>query len=162
MTITVRAQQVSDLLYLTGGDSPYDDFGPRAIPTATRTADLDGAGGLSVVAADGSIAGSLSWHWVRWGPNDDSRCPMIGIWLRIDHRGQGVGTAAQSQLAQLFFTHTAVNRVQAHTDVANVAEQRALQKAGFTREGIIRGAQWRDGAFRDGLLYARLREDVPR
>ncbi len=87
---------------------------------------------------------------------------MIGIWLRIDHRGQGVGTAAQSQLAHLFFTHTAVNRVQAHTDVANVAEQRALQKAGFTREGIIRGAQWRDGAFRDGLLYARLREDVPR
>ena len=52
------------------------------------------------------------------------------------------------------------NRVEAHTDVENVAEQRALEAAGFTREGTTRGAQWRDGAYRDGFLYAILRSDL--
>jgi len=31
----------------------------------------------------------------------------------------------------LFFSHTATNRVEAHTDVENIAEQRALEAAGF-------------------------------
>jgi hypothetical protein len=30
------------------------------------------------------------------------------------------------------------------------------------REGLIRGAQWRAGAYTDGYLYAALRRDSPR
>jgi len=56
--------------------------------------------------------------------------------------------------------HTSVNRVEAHTDVSNIAEQRALEGAGFTREGLVRGAQWRAGAYRDGYLYAIVRGDI--
>ena len=52
------------------------------------------------------------------------------------------------------------HRIEAHTDVSNIAEQRALEGAGFTREGLVRGAQWRAGAYRDGYLYAILRGDV--
>jgi RimJ/RimL family protein N-acetyltransferase len=84
---------------------------------------------------------------------------MIGIWLRPEYRGRGIGTAAQARVAELFFRHTTVNRVEAHTDVENVAEQRALEAAGFWREGVTRGAQWRDGAYDDGVLYAVLRTD---
>jgi RimJ/RimL family protein N-acetyltransferase len=43
--------------------------------------------------------------------------------------------------------------------VSNVAEQRALEKAGFTREGVNRQAQFRAGAYHDLVLYARLRSD---
>jgi RimJ/RimL family protein N-acetyltransferase len=85
---------------------------------------------------------------------------MIGIWIRPSARGRGIGRAAQRQLAELFFAHTAVNRVEAHTDVDNLAEQRALEGAGFRQEGMIRGAQWRAGAYRDGYLYAVLRGDI--
>jgi RimJ/RimL family protein N-acetyltransferase len=35
-----------------------------------------------------------------------------------------------------------------------------LRAAGFQREGLTRGAQWRDGAYRDGYLYAITRQDV--
>jgi RimJ/RimL family protein N-acetyltransferase len=62
-------------------------------------------------------------------------------------------------VVELFFRHTTVNRVEAHTDVENVAEQRALEAAGFQREGVTRGAQWRDGTYHDGILYAVLRAD---
>jgi RimJ/RimL family protein N-acetyltransferase len=85
---------------------------------------------------------------------------MIGIWLLPAARGRGIGRAAQRALAELFFTQTTVNRVEAHTDVANVAEQHALEAAGFAREGLIRGAQWRGGTYHDGYLYAILRGDI--
>jgi len=84
---------------------------------------------------------------------------MIGIWLRPEARGCGTGTQAQRAVVDLFFRHTAVNRVEASTDVENVAEQRALEKAGFTREGTTRGAQWRDGAYHDCYLYSILRSE---
>ena len=120
---------------------------------------LDADGGLSVITGDGELAGDVSWHWQQWGPNAGSRCPMIGIWLRPAYRGRGIGSAAQARLVDLFFSHTTTNRVEAHTDVDNVAEQRALEAAGFRREGVTRVAQWRDGSFRDGILYAVLRGD---
>jgi RimJ/RimL family protein N-acetyltransferase len=159
VTVTLRPEQADDLLLLTGGESPFDDFGPSAIRMGPRPARLDGDGGLSVITDDGQLAGEVSWHWQQWGPNAGSRCPMIGIWLRPAYRGHGIGRAAQAQLVGLFFSHTTTNRVEAHTDVDNVAEQRALEAAGFRREGVTRGAQWRDGAYRDGILYAVLRGD---
>jgi len=160
MPVTLRPQQPDDLPLLIGGQSPFDDFGPRAAPVAPSSPQLDAAGGLTVIADDGQVAGDISWHWKQWGPNSGSHCPMIGIWLRPSCRGRGIGRAAQAQLADLFFRHTTTNRVEAHTDVDNVPEQRALEAAGFEREGLIRGAQWRDGAYRDGFLYAVLRREV--
>jgi len=55
--------------------------------------------------------------------------------------------------------HTTVQRIWAGTEVDNLVEQRALEKAGFTREGIARAAGWRDGAWRDGVIYSLLRTD---
>ena len=34
---------------------------------------------------------------------------------------------------------------------------RALEKAGFTREGALRKSQWRNGDWRDMLMYSKLR-----
>ncbi|MDQ5852724.1 MAG: GNAT family N-acetyltransferase, partial [Chloroflexota bacterium] len=60
-------------------------------------------------------------------------------------------------LAAYLFATYPVMRVEAATDVANTAEQRALEKAGFTREGIVRKAQWRAGEWHDLVLYSKLR-----
>lgn len=50
-------------------------------------------------------------------------------------------------------------RLQAVTDAANIAEQKALERAGFTCEGRLRSAQWRSGAWHDQLIYSFLRND---
>jgi RimJ/RimL family protein N-acetyltransferase len=52
-----------------------------------------------------------------------------------------------------------VHRIWAGTEVGNIAEQKSLEKAGFTREGITRATGWRDGAWRDGVIYSLLRTD---
>ena len=40
-------------------------------------------------------------------------------------------------------------RIEAETDVENLGAQRALEKAGFTREGVLRSAQWQRGGWHD-------------
>lgn len=158
----LRPQLPADLPLLTGGDSPFDDFGPSAPRSSPAPCSMGDDGALSVVTDGGELAGEVSWHWQRrrWGPNGGSDCLMFGIWLRPEHRGQGIGSSAQARLVDLLFRHTPVNRVEAHTDVENVAEQKSLERAGLRREGVTRGAQWRDGAYHDGILYAVLRDDA--
>jgi RimJ/RimL family protein N-acetyltransferase len=64
--------------------------------------------------------------------------------------------AATLLVGYLFDTYT-VMRIEAETDVENTAAQRALEKTGFTREGVLRSAQWRGGAWHDLVLYSKLR-----
>jgi RimJ/RimL family protein N-acetyltransferase len=108
---------------------------------------------------DGQSIGTVSWHMERYGPNDLSGAWNIGIWLIPEARGDGFGTEAQRLVADYLFATTSIDRVEASTDVENVAEQRSLEKAGFVREAILRGVQWRAGARHDLVNYARLRTD---
>jgi len=109
--------------------------------------------------ADGQPIGTVGWHEVHYGPPPTSRAWNIGISLIPEARGQGLGGIAQRLLADYLFETTDANRVEASTDVENLAEQRALEKAGFIREGIQRGAQFRAGAHHDLITYTRLRHD---
>ena len=63
-------------------------------------------------------------------------------------------------VARYLFARHPVNRVEAQTDVENIAEQRALEKAGFVREGVLRGSQFRAGGYHDLVSYSVLRDEV--
>jgi RimJ/RimL family protein N-acetyltransferase len=115
--------------------------------------------GVLMVACGGDRLGLVTWHKVPSTPG----CYYwnIGIALLPEARGKGFGTVAQRKLAEYLFAHTTVQRIEASTEAGNVAEQRALEKAGFTREGVLRAVGWRDGAYRDGVWYSLLRTDLP-
>ncbi|HET9171923.1 MAG TPA: GNAT family protein [Actinospica sp.] len=143
----------------------FDFFGFRN-PGETRRRFAEGgflgetAGSLAVAAADDDrFVGEVQWHRVLQGP--DSPCWNIGIMLLAGERGKGFGKQSQRLLAEYLFAHTKVNRVEASTEVVNIAEQRALERAGFTREGVLRGACFRAGAWRDMIGYSILRAEVP-
>ena len=111
------------------------------------------------LVADGEPIGVVGFHAVGYGPNPESRAWNIGIGLLPEARGQGYGSEAQALFAAYLFETTEVNRIEAQTDVDNVAEQRSLEKAGFVREGTIRGAQHRVGAYHDLVAYSILRDE---
>jgi RimJ/RimL family protein N-acetyltransferase len=144
----------------------FNDFGPRD-PTprevlAKGPLRNERNGTLIVEALDRGEpvpVGTVGWHPVGYGPMPQSRAWNIGIDLIPDGRGRGYGPEAQRLLADFLFATTDVNRVEASTDVENLAEQRALEKAGFVREGVQRGAQWRTDAYHDLVTYSRLRGD---
>jgi RimJ/RimL family protein N-acetyltransferase len=133
--------------------SVWDNWGVRDAP---RLTDL----GRMVVTEDDAAVGSVSWHSVYYGPNVASRCYNIGIGLARAARGRGIGSRAQRMLAEHLFDTTDVQRIEASTDVENIAEQRSLEKAGFTREGLLRSAQGRADGLHDLAAYSVLRGDL--
>ncbi len=103
------------------------------------------------------IVGTVSYHLVRYGSNEGSRAYNIGIGLDAEYRGKGYGAEAQRLLTDYIFSTYTVMRVEATTDIENVAEQHALEKAGFIREGVLRKSQWRNGTWHDMIMYSKLR-----
>jgi RimJ/RimL family protein N-acetyltransferase len=116
-------------------------------------------GGRLAVAAGRCVIGSAYWFRREWGPPETSWCWEIALHIHSAERGRGYGGEAVRMLASYLFLHTRAQRVQAISDVANLASQRILERAGFTREGTLRGAQWREGTWHDQHIYSRLRGD---
>jgi RimJ/RimL family protein N-acetyltransferase len=146
-------------------DGGYNDFGLQPGKVDREALEQgpmrNDRGGVLLIerVGDGQLIGTINWRRVQYGPNPESDAWQIGIDLVPEARGRGHGTQAQRLIADYLFQTTGLHRVEASTDVANLAEQRSLEKAGFTREGVNRQAQFRGGAYHDLVLYARLRWD---
>ena len=110
-----------------------------------------------IVEVSGETAGFVSWFVGSY--DFKTKYWEIGIALRPQYRGRGIGWRAQAMLTDYLFEHTPVQRIQAATQPDNIAEQKSLLKAGFQFEGVIRACEFRAGEYRDGYLYSRLRSD---
>jgi RimJ/RimL family protein N-acetyltransferase len=139
----------------------FNDFGTSRQPAREVEREHSGKeqGGTLIVelVGGGTPIGTVSWRAATYGPTPESLAWNIGINLIPDARGHGYGVEAQVLLAAHLFTTTKVNRIEAMTDVENLAEQRALEKAGFTREGVLAGAQFRASAMHDLVVYGLVR-----
>ena len=148
----------NDIAYLT----KYNFFGLHQEDRIAKHFQENGLlsqehGTLVVVACDSDqIVGDVGYRQVlTYGHK--SIAYDFGIVLAPEHRGKGYGVEAQRLLTEYLFAVYPIMRVEASTDITNTAEMRALEKAGFTREGILRKAQWRNGEWHDLVLYSKLR-----
>ena len=166
--VRLREIRESDLDLITAHENvesdPWNAYAFRASNQMHRRFAADGllgegSGMLGVTDEGGQLIGSVGWHSVQHGPTPACRALNIGISIFPEHRGQGYGTAAQRALADYLFSTTLIERVEASTDVDNHAEQPALETAGYVKEGVIRHAQFRGGAWHDAVSYSRLRGD---
>ncbi|HKO83071.1 MAG TPA: GNAT family protein [Actinomycetota bacterium] len=168
-SVRLRPIEEADLDTLRRSDSDPSSRGPhlssgfRSPQARRRRWEEDGwlgvdSGQLAVTLPDGILAGIVSWRSIPTG-GPEVGCLEIGALLFSEHRGQGRGTAAQRLLVEYLFATTLANRVQAITNVENIAEQKVLEQAGFRREGIMRGLAFDGGHWHDGVLYAQLRDD---
>jgi len=136
----VSIREVAEKVQIEGTESEYDDWGdyaPEARSMELRRWVIEVDTGAHVIHV-----GDLSSHWVWYGPSPGSKSANIGIAIAMQWRGKGIGAVAQRLLAEQLHAE-GIHRVEASTDVTNIGEQRALAKAGFVLEGVIRGAQMR-------------------
>jgi [ribosomal protein S5]-alanine N-acetyltransferase len=111
-------------------------------------------GGRLMVDVDGEPGGFVGWRAMAMAtPSYWS----IGIVLLPEFRGRGAGMLAQGSLCAYLFAHTPAQRIEAATQPENIAEQKALEKIGFQREGVLRSAEFRDGAWRDVVVFGKVR-----
>ncbi|WP_262706105.1 MULTISPECIES: GNAT family N-acetyltransferase [Streptomyces] len=83
----------------------------------------------------------------------------IGVGVLPEHRGQGVGTAAQKLLVDYLLDRTTANRVEALTNGGNISEHKALERLEFHQEGVMRGRSFQHDEYVDVLAYRLLRSE---
>ncbi|MEA2171777.1 MAG: [ribosomal protein S5]-alanine N-acetyltransferase [Solirubrobacteraceae bacterium] len=82
--------------------------------------------------------------------------PATGYWLAAHARGRGVATAALRLLSD-WALNDLVDRLTLTCAPDNVASQRVAERAGFTRERVIRNHIQFQGRPRDSVLFRRSR-----
>lgn len=86
---------------------------------------------------------------------DDGGRGSLGYWLLEEGRGKGRATRAVRLISSWALPEMRLRRLQLHTDAENVASQRVAERAGFTREGVLRAYNGRrDGTRADAVVYS--------
>ena len=85
---------------------------------------------------------------------------QTGYWVAPESRGHGIAGAALQLLSRWALAHVDLARLQLFTDVDNPASMRVAERAGFTREGMLRN--WYDlrGERRDAVTFSMLPGDM--
>jgi ribosomal-protein-alanine N-acetyltransferase len=81
----------------------------------------------------------------------------MGYWLAEPFWGRGIATRAIIAVTQYAFEARNLHRIYAEPYAPNRASCRALEKAGFALEGIMRANVVKDGRILDQFLYARVK-----
>lgn len=77
-----------------------------------------------------------------------------------DYWGQGYAREALLQILHYGFEERGLNRVYAHINADNAASLRMHEKCGYTREGILRQAVFKNGRFKDVVVMSILKEEL--
>ncbi|MFI5227947.1 MAG: GNAT family N-acetyltransferase [Gemmatimonadales bacterium] len=108
----------------------------------------------------GDAVGGISLHP---GSDIERIAAEVGYWIGEDLWNRGIASAAIRLVTEHAFAARGLMRVFAVPFTTNAASCRALEKAGFQREGLMRQSALKDGRSLDQYLYARLRDDrLPR
>jgi RimJ/RimL family protein N-acetyltransferase len=105
------------------------------------------------------VAGMTSYLDIR--PSD--RGVEVGFtWLGKDYQGTLVNPECKYLLFRHAFDNEQAVRVQLKTDLRNLQSQRAIEKLGAVREGVLRKHMIRpDGYIRDSVMYSVTADEWP-
>jgi RimJ/RimL family protein N-acetyltransferase len=83
----------------------------------------------------------------------------LGYWLRTSATGRSIASKATRLVAKFALTELGLNRIEIVASVKNIPSQRAAEKAGAKREGILRKALPLHGEVHDCIMYSLIAED---
>ena len=83
----------------------------------------------------------------------------IGYWFGRDYWGNGFCTEAVVAVLDYGFEKLGLNRIFAQHIARNGASARVLEKAGFSKEGVLRQHARKWGVFEDVVCYGMLSKD---
>ena len=94
--------------------------------------------------------------------HDDRSMEIGGTWYGTSYQGSGVNAECKYLLLSHAFDDLGCIRVHFKTDLRNVRSQRAIEKLGAVREGLVRNhVILPDGYIRSSVIYSILAEEWP-
>ena len=92
-------------------------------------------------------------------PNDQHKFYNLGYWVRVSKQNRGVVSKAVRLLAKAAFEDLPINRVEILAAVENIPSQKAAEKAGAVREGVLRKRLIVGDRIHDGVIFSFVRDD---
>lgn len=134
---------------------PYTEAdADRWLEIATATGERAGEDIHRAIEVDGEAVGGIS---AMRGAGNARFTVEIGYWLGEAHWGRGLATASVRAFCSAIFAQTDIERIEAGAFAANIASHRVLEKSGFRQIGVRERHFFKDGAFIDDFMFARLR-----
>ncbi|HEV2371617.1 MAG TPA: GNAT family protein [Streptosporangiaceae bacterium] len=136
---------------------PYSESDARAFIEHSDRAWAAGSAATFVIAdaATGDGWGAIALHFYA----DDAELAEVGYWLCRAARGRGVATTSVRLVTGWAFGDLHMKRLNLTTAPENVASQRVAERAGFTREGLLRAWVPTSAGRRDSLMFSLLPDD---
>ena len=106
---------------------------------------------MLMVELEGQPVGFVTAFFVREG------MVRVGIQLDENCRGQRVGSRAFALLRDYLLENFPLVRLEADTDVDNIAAQKMLERCGLRAEGVLRKYRFHHGSYHDSYLYSYIR-----
>lgn len=127
---------------------PYTkENGKMFIEMATKNDPVN----IFAIDINGEACGGIGIH-----PQDDvhRKNAELGYWLGETFWGNGIITKAIAQIVEYGFKKFDFTRIFARPYGTNAASQKVLEKAGFVLEGRFEKTLFKNGEFKDELIYA--------
>ncbi len=109
---------------------------------------------VRAIEVNGEAVGSIG---IFLGEDVCCKSAEIGYWLAEEYWGNGIMSRAIRLLCDEAFARYDLVRVYAQPFAHNIGSKRALQKAGFELEGVLRRSIYKNGKVFDSCMYALLR-----
>jgi RimJ/RimL family protein N-acetyltransferase len=145
--------------YTPGIPYPYSQADGRAFIEHVGQGWAAGTGAAFVIAdaATGDGWGTIGLHLYP----ADAELADVGYWLRREARGRGAATTAVRLVSRWAFAQLGIRRLNLISAPENAASQRVAERAGFTREGLLRAWLPTAAGRRDSVMYSLLPDDPP-
>jgi ribosomal-protein-serine acetyltransferase len=106
------------------------------------------------VWVNGVLSGTVGCHPIDWSNRNCS----LGYWLDSAHEGKGVITRCCSSMLDFAIKELHLHRVEIRCGTGNHRSCAIPQRLGFTREGVVREAEWVNDRWVDLVIWGMLEE----
>ena len=136
---------------------PYTEQDAAEYITAMRSADENDTFAYAITVG-GRVIGSIGAF--RQG-NIHRQTAELGYYLAEEYWGKGIMSGAIRRLCDIIFETTDILRIYAEPFSYNAGSRRALEKAGFRYEGLMKSNAVKNGKVVDMALYSLTRSLEP-
>ena len=134
-----------------------DDFGARWVERYTRGREENKNAGFAIV----DVQSDEFLGFMALVNLDLETAEAEAGYVTVSRvRGRGVATRALCLLSAWAFAEFPLERIELLIDVANPASEVVAQRAGYTREGVLRWTYLKPGLRSDTLVYSLLRREL--
>lgn len=108
-----------------------------------------------LLQVDGKVVGGHGF--VMFG--EKHKTAELGYWLAPEFNGRGIVARGIKVLEDLAFGKLGINRIQIRVDVENIKSQAVAERAGYVKEGVLRGSYVLRGVSCDTIMYSKLKSE---